>query len=38
MKERAALLLWSSRSIKGLLGFELLYRDRTSMITETADD
>lgn len=38
MKERAALLLWSIRSIKDLLGFELLHKDRSSMIIETADE
>lgn len=37
MQERTS-LLWSIRSIKGLLGFELLYKDRSSMITETADE
>lgn len=38
MQEWAGLLLQSIRSIKDLLGFELLYKDRSSMITETAED
>jgi len=38
MEEQSALLLWSIRSMNDLLGFELLYKDRSSMITETADE
>lgn len=37
-EERAALLLWSIRSIEDLLGFELLYKDRSSMIVETGGE
>lgn len=38
LMEEGISLLWSIGSIKGLLGFVLLYQDRSSMITETADE
>lgn len=38
MEEQAALLLWSTRPIKGFLGFEVLYKDRSTMIIGTADE
>lgn len=38
LMEEGTSLLWNIGSIKGLLGFELLYKDRSSMITETAGE
>lgn len=40
MEEQAALLLWTIRSIKDLLGFELFWctKTRSSTIIETANE